>query len=78
MLFDGLTVAIKVFNLEVEEAFESFATECEVLSQVCHRNLVKVMTCYSSSDFKALVLQYMPQGSLDKWLYSEGFYLNIL
>jgi LRR receptor-like serine/threonine-protein kinase FLS2 len=30
-LFEGMIVAIKVFNLVVEGAFKSFDTECEVL-----------------------------------------------
>lgn len=71
-LSDGLAVAIKVFNWASEEAFASFERECEVLSNIRHRNLVKVITCCSSPDFKALVLEYMPQGSLEERLYSHN------
>ncbi|KAK9938802.1 hypothetical protein M0R45_015522 [Rubus argutus] len=71
-------VAIKVFNLELEGAFTSFDVECEVLSNVRHRNLIKVIGCCSQIDFKAIILDYMPNGSLEKWLYSLNFSLNIL
>lgn len=76
---DGIDVAIKVFNLEVEGAFKSFDNECEMLSNIRHRNLLKIISCCSQTDFKAVILKYMPNGSLEKWLYShENFSLNIL
>ncbi|KAH1064558.1 hypothetical protein J1N35_029545 [Gossypium stocksii] len=79
ILFDETEVAIKVFNLQIEGAFRSFDVECEVMSKIIHRNLVKVITCCSSTtDFKALVLELMPNGSLDKWLYSNNHFLDIL
>ncbi|PON37958.1 Serine/threonine protein kinase [Parasponia andersonii] len=43
-----------------------------------HRNLVKIITSCSGTDFRALVLEYMPRGSLEKWLYSDEVCLNIL
>ncbi|XP_047267477.1 receptor kinase-like protein Xa21 [Capsicum annuum] len=70
-------IAVKVFNLQVDEAFKSFDTECEVLRNLLHRNLVKVITCCSNVYFKALVLEYMPNGSLDKFLYSHNYFLDI-
>ncbi|PRQ48725.1 putative protein kinase RLK-Pelle-LRR-XII-1 family [Rosa chinensis] len=77
-LSDGIDIAIKVFNLELEGAFTSFEVECEVLSNVRHRNLVKVISCCSQINFKGLVLNYMPNGSLEKWLYSQNSSLNIM
>ncbi|KAM5585536.1 putative LRR receptor-like serine/threonine-protein kinase [Rosa sericea] len=77
-LSDGINVAIKVFNLQLEGAFTSFDTECEMLGSIRHRNLIKIISCCSQIDFKAVVLDYMPNGSLEKWLYSQNFCLNIL
>ncbi|KAM3270050.1 hypothetical protein P3S67_029956 [Capsicum chacoense] len=68
---------IKVFNLHLDVAFKSFHTECEVLRNLRHRNLVKVITSCSKLDFKALMLEYMPNGSLDKYLYSHNYFLDI-
>ncbi|XP_052294410.1 probable LRR receptor-like serine/threonine-protein kinase At3g47570 isoform X3 [Citrus sinensis] len=77
-LFDGTNVAIKVFNLQLERAFRTFDSECEILRNVRHRNLVKIFSSCCNIDFKALVLEFMPNGSFEKWLYSYNYFLDIL
>ncbi|KAJ8765613.1 hypothetical protein K2173_014735 [Erythroxylum novogranatense] len=72
---DQTVVAVKVLNLQNKEASKSFMVECEALKNIRHRNLVKVVTACSSidfqgNDFKALVYQYMVNGSLEQWLHS--------
>ncbi|CAI9090635.1 OLC1v1025450C1 [Oldenlandia corymbosa var. corymbosa] len=76
-LEDGQIVAVKVFNLQVEGSFKNFDTESEVLRNLRHRNLRKVISCCSNPDFKALVLEYMPNHSLDRWLHSSNYILNV-
>ncbi|CDP06348.1 unnamed protein product [Coffea canephora] len=76
ILSDGIVVAVKVFNLQVEGASTSFDRECEVLKSLRHRNLTKVLGNCSNPDFKALVLKYMPNGNLEKWLYSNNHFLD--
>ncbi|XP_059654892.1 probable LRR receptor-like serine/threonine-protein kinase At3g47570 [Cornus florida] len=78
MLIDGTILAVKVFNLQLEGAFETFETECEILRNIRHRNLTKILSSCSNFDFKALILQYMSNGSLEKWLYSHNHFLDIL
>ncbi|XP_015160749.1 probable LRR receptor-like serine/threonine-protein kinase At3g47570, partial [Solanum tuberosum] len=77
ILRSGTHIAVKVFNLQLEAAFKSFDIECEVLRSLCHRNLVKVIISCSNLNFKALVLEYMPNGNLDKYLYSHNYFLDI-
>ncbi|PIN15365.1 Serine/threonine protein kinase [Handroanthus impetiginosus] len=77
-LSDGVIAAIKVFNLQSEKISRSFDTEVEVFKTIRHRNLIKVIGCCCNQDFKALLLEYMPNGSLDKWLYSHNLFLDLL
>ncbi|TYG50671.1 hypothetical protein ES288_D10G193800v1 [Gossypium darwinii] len=63
--------------LEENRAFiavRSFLAECEALKHIRHRNLVKVLTAisgfdYQGNDFKALVYEFMENGSLGDWLH---------
>ncbi|XP_030931270.1 putative receptor-like protein kinase At3g47110 [Quercus lobata] len=69
-------VAIKVLNLQHKRASKSFMVECNALQNIRHRNLVKILTCcssmdYSGNQFKALVFEFMTNGSLDIWLHPE-------
>ncbi|XP_027906946.1 probable LRR receptor-like serine/threonine-protein kinase At3g47570 [Vigna unguiculata] len=67
-------VAIKVLNLQRKGAHKSFVAECNALKNIKHRNLVQILTCCSSTDykgqeFKALIFEYMRNGSLEQWLH---------
>ncbi|BAH95336.1 receptor kinase-like protein Xa21 [Oryza sativa Japonica Group] len=69
-------VAVKVLKLETPKALKSFTSECETLRNTRHRNLVKIVTICSSidnrgNDFKAIVYDFMPNGSLEDWLHPE-------
>ncbi|KAJ8647492.1 hypothetical protein MRB53_000515 [Persea americana] len=73
---DNTIVAVKVLNLQRQGASKSFIAECEALRNVRHRNLVKVLASCSSidfkgNDFKALVYEFMPNGSLEEWLHPK-------
>ncbi|XP_074279759.1 putative LRR receptor-like serine/threonine-protein kinase At3g47570 [Silene latifolia] len=73
-ILDGKTVAVKVLRLQHHGASKSFMAECNTLKNVRHRNLVGILTACSSidfqrNDFRALVYEFMPNGSLDKWLH---------
>ncbi|URE00417.1 LRR receptor-like serine threonine-protein kinase [Musa troglodytarum] len=71
---DHKDVAVKVLNLQQTGAVRSFMAECEALRNVRHRNLVKILTScsgvdFGGNDFKALVFEFLPNGSLDEWLH---------
>ncbi|CAN6169501.1 unnamed protein product [Urochloa humidicola] len=75
-LEEHTSVAIKVFKLDLLGIPKSFLAECEALRNTRHRNLVRVITVCSTFDtlgheFKALILEYMPNGSLESWLHPK-------
>ncbi|XP_060675830.1 putative receptor-like protein kinase At3g47110 [Ziziphus jujuba] len=66
--------AVKVLKLEKKGASKSFMAECKALKNIRHRNLVKILTAcssvdYNGNDFKALVFEFMENGSLEDWLH---------
>ncbi|XP_052160078.1 receptor kinase-like protein Xa21 [Oryza glaberrima] len=74
--FEENSVAIKVFKLDQLGAPKSFLAECEALRNTRHRNLVRVISACSTCDptgreFKAIILEYMANGSLGSWLYPK-------
>ncbi|KAG8090012.1 hypothetical protein GUJ93_ZPchr0011g27136 [Zizania palustris] len=69
-------VVVKVLKLQTPGALKSFTAECEALRNLRHRNLVKIITACSSidnsgNDFKAIVFDFMPNGSLEGWLHPD-------
>ncbi|KAL5817163.1 hypothetical protein ACOSQ3_025541 [Xanthoceras sorbifolium] len=79
---DSMLVAIKMINLKRKGASKSFMAECGALRNARHRNLIKVITVCSSidfkgDDFKALVYEYMQNGSLEKWLHYNKDQLDV-
>ncbi|KAL3730327.1 hypothetical protein ACJRO7_027349 [Eucalyptus globulus] len=70
----GATVAVKVLNLMQKGASRSFVSECQTLGTIRHRNLVRILSVCSSvdfrgNDFKALIYEFMANGSLEEWLH---------
>ncbi|CAM0150307.1 unnamed protein product [Urochloa decumbens] len=70
------TVAVKVFDLQQSGSSKTFISECEALTNIRHRNLIRIITCCSGSDlnqndFKALVFQFMGNGSLHSLLHQD-------
>ncbi|KAJ6823601.1 pentatricopeptide repeat-containing protein [Iris pallida] len=70
-------IAVKVFNLRQLGALKSFVAECDAFRNIRHRNLIKILTACSSvdfkgNDFKAMVFEFKPNGSLESWLHPEG------
>ncbi|KAM7464842.1 hypothetical protein LguiB_012404 [Lonicera macranthoides] len=52
-------------------ANKEFESEVRLISNVHHRNLIRLLGCCSKSSKLFLVLEYMANGSLDKLLFGE-------
>ncbi|KAF7086511.1 hypothetical protein CFC21_089797 [Triticum aestivum] len=50
---------------------KDFLAEVQILGEIRHTNIVKLLCCISSSEAKLLVYEYMENSSLDKWLHQR-------
>ncbi|KQJ93433.1 wall-associated receptor kinase 1 [Brachypodium distachyon] len=74
VLVDGSTVAIKKSRVVDEKQLKEFSKEMLILSQINHRNVVKLLGCCLEVEVPMLVYEYVPNGSLHRYLHgsSEG------
>nr|KYP70144.1 Receptor-like protein kinase 5 [Cajanus cajan] len=54
-----------------DKLMKEFMAEVEILGNIRHSNIVKLLCCYSSENSKVLVYEYMENQSLDKWLHGK-------
>ncbi|GLJ24427.1 hypothetical protein SUGI_0466430 [Cryptomeria japonica] len=72
ILSDGTLVAIKKSKqaLNLEDDHE-FLNEITILSQINHRNIVKLLGCCIQTKFPLLVSEFVPNGTLFQHLHSK-------
>lgn len=72
-LKNGKVIAVKKLRLvQSARAISEFEGEVKLISNVHHRNLVRLLGCCNQGPERLLVYEYMPNSSLDRVLFGEG------
>jgi serine/threonine protein kinase len=69
---DGLVVAIKRCKVMDETNKKEFGKEMLILSQVNHKNIVKLLGCCLEVDVPMLVYEFVPNGTLYHLIHGGG------
>jgi len=65
---DGETIAVKRLESAMQGKKE-FLAEVETIGSIEHINLVRLIGFCAEKSHRLLVYEYMPRGSLDRWIY---------
>ncbi|XP_057855631.2 cold-responsive protein kinase 1 [Cryptomeria japonica] len=72
-LKNGKVVAVKKLTLgHSERAISEFESEVKLISNVHHRNLVRLLGCCRQGQERLLIYEYMPNSSLDRILFGKN------
>ena len=70
-LDDQKEVAIKKFKVINENCREEFVNEIIILSQINHRNIVRLVGCCLDADVPMLVYEFISRGTLSEFLHGS-------
>ncbi|XP_050744865.1 putative mitogen-activated protein kinase kinase kinase 7-like [Drosophila biarmipes] len=70
-IFKAQEVAVKAYNLQVQSVRNNAEREIQILSEIEHENVVKVIGSASDGKTGYMLMEYLQNGSLYDYLYGE-------